>query len=445
MMGSTLVASVNAQQRDVAGPPECPGDGIRFKVESLTTIITHVPLSDVIADIPEFHDCQRFPQGSGFQGKQFGSLYAIFAAVRLDSALADLTRGRDTIVDSGKTYMSIPVATVYTPDGVYPSLGIQPGFNCLFLYPKVQSAPGVQPSKWGAKMVPWGADSNCVDGHIKISPAAVGTTLEVKPSFQTFPFKDADYPAVARWDRDTTRNGHQYIGIKCGAAWCEIGEPAFTPSAPCAGRLTFDPVPGVPVTSSMKLRVTAIKGWYDDQWLATVDQTGVTRPGSVHGCVFPNPALDSLSRLPPSPTVPAPGLKHYARTWVHVAIAVLNENYGKWNLTGGVNKIYLCHGKADQCAVPLGQPIVKPGTIPLKLCTGYPPGDPPWWAKIVSATGNAKFVCVRRWDHAKDIMDWNATHAPFKVELPGTTRWRWLFKDEGHWISCPTGCCPYKT
>jgi hypothetical protein len=450
VMGSTLVAGVNAQQRDVAGPPECPGDGIRFKVESLTTIITHVPLSDVIADIPEFHDCQRFPNGSGFQGDQFGSLYAIFAAVRLDSVLTDLTHSSDSIANPGGTaYISVPVATIYTPDGVYPPLGIQPGFNCLFLYPKVQSAPGAQPSQWGAKMVHVGADSNCVDPHIVIYPATVGTTLEVKPSSQTVPFKDADYPAVARWDRDTTRNGHQYIGIKCGAAWCEIGERAFTPSAPCTGRLTFDPVPGVPVTSSMKLRVTAIKGWYDEQWLAKTDANGVTRPSTVHGCVFPNPALDALSRLPPSPSVPAPGLKYYAHTWVHVASAVVTQDYGKWNLTKGLNRIFLCHGEAgvgrDKCTVNFSRPVPKPWTKPLQQCQGYPAGDPPWWAKIVSATGTLKYACVRRWDHAKEIMDWNSTHYPFRVELPGTTRWRWLFMDEGNWISCPSGCCPYKT
>jgi hypothetical protein len=37
---------------------------------------------------------------------------------------------------------------------------------------------------------------------------------------------DKDIPPVARWDYDTA-NHQQYIGLRCGGEWCEVGHSGF--------------------------------------------------------------------------------------------------------------------------------------------------------------------------------------------------------------------------
>ena len=198
----------------------------------------------------------------------------------------------------------------------------------------------------------------------------------------------------------------------------------------------------MPATEAMRRRVTVIKGWSDDQWLATVDSSGKVMPSTVHGWLFPNPVLDTLSTLPPDTETPAPGLKYFAKTWVHVASAVLNADYGKWNLTEGENKIYVCHGQAKECNVDTTHSSASPRGTALKDCHGQPTGDPPWWGRIVSRAGTA-YMCVRRTDHAKELIKWNAAHHGYKVRIPGGVRWRWLSTDEGGWHACPSGCCKF--
>jgi hypothetical protein len=450
VVAASLASSYTMTQQVGRAPLECPG---------YSDTVSHVPLSGPIGTIPEFHDCQRFLDSTG---DNYDSRYAIFAALRLDSLLADLSRARDSIAGppgdeeedeghdhsraaagkverSGASFRTVPVATIYTPDGTYPPLGVQPGFNCLFLYAH-SLTPGAQPTRWGAKMVPWGADSNCLDHHIDPYPAAVGRALDVRPSppDRRFHFTDADYPAVARWDWDP-KHKRQYLGIKCGAAWCEVGDRRFKSSGPYSGPVpNFDPVPGITVTPAMKARVTAIKGWYDAQVLA---MGGGTRPSRVYGVVIPNPALDALSSLPSSVGAEPPGLKFYTDRWVDAASAVLDRNYGKWNFTKGENRIWLCYGTATSCKVPLAQPFVPPSTTPLTSCE-YPKGNRAWWAKIVSRAGT-QYVCVLRTDHSAQLFEWMKNNPGYIVKLPGAARWRWLSTDDGDWISCPSGCCTF--
>jgi hypothetical protein len=406
---------------------DCPGD---------SETVIRVPLAGPIGNIPEFHDCQRFPDS---HGSVYTSRYAIFAAFRLDSLLPDLRN--NTNMDSvagpgGKSLATVPVATIYTSNGTYPRLGVRPGFNCLFLYAH-PFPPGTQPTQWGAKMVSIGANSNCLDHQLNPYPPAVGKVLQVKPSRPDPRFKDADYPAVARWDWDPKRK-EQYIGIKCGAAWCEVGDSGFTPSRAYPGpRPRFAPVPGVKITPAMKARVTAIKGWYDAQMLARVVPGQDVRPGPAHGFVIPNPALDVLSSLPSSD-----GLKFYTDQWVNVGSAMLSRDYGKWSFTRGENRIWFCSGTARSCGVPLEQPPVSPSTMSLASCEPDVIGNQ-WWAKIVSHAGT-KYVCVVRTDHSKQLQAWMKANPGYSVKLPGAARWQWLYNDEGNWLSCPGGCCKYQ-
>lgn len=419
------VASSRTTTQETAIPAlDCPGD---------SEPVIHVGLAGPVGNIPEYHDCQRFPDS---KGSGYTSRYAIFAAFRLDSLLPDLRYKRDSVLGpSGTSLPAVAVATIYTLDGTYPRLGVGPGFNCLFLYAH-PFPPGTQPTQWGAKMVPRGPNSNCLDPQLNPFPPSVGKELQVKPSSPPG-FTDADYPAVTRWDWDP-KHKVQYIGIKCGAAWCEVGDSGFTPSRVYHGAPPhFDPVPGVTITPAMKARVTEIKGWYDEQVLARVVPGQGVRRGPAHGFVIPSPALDALSSLPTGI-----GLQVYKDQWVNVGSAMLSRDYGKWNFKKGENRIWFCSGTATSCRVPPKGLPASPSTTSLASCDPDGIGNQ-WWAKIVNPA-RTQYVCVKRTDHSQQLHDWMKANPKYSVKLPGAARWRWLKNDEGNWLSCPGGCCKYQ-
>ncbi len=406
---------------------ECPHDSLVIKVidstgKLLRTIDT-IPLSEPITKIPEFHDCQRFIQ----HVDRYDSLYAIFAAFRLEGLPATLKGARDSAGSDGRAYKTVPVATIYSYGGQYDPLGIKPGFNCLFLY--------WNGKQWGAKLVPWGGvdDPNCADR--RFNPYTSGKVLQVL-TINGPPFVDADYPAIARWDWDPVHH-EQYIGIKCGPAWCEVGNSGFKSSGPYAGpTLTFKTISGVFPTPIQMKRVTGVKGWYDEQELEATPTGSPPHPSGIRGMLIPHPALEMLNRQ-------VTNVKFFLDTWVHVADAVLDSNY-KWNLARGVNKIYFCFGAAaeNHCGVKASQPPLPPGSKSLSACDPDP-NKPQmrWWGMIVSPPGDTAYTCVKRTDHSKELDDYRLHHPGVIVQIPGAARWRFLLDDEGTWMSCPSGCC----
>jgi hypothetical protein len=404
------------------------------KGESLG-VVNSIPLSDPITDVPEFHDCQRFiPTPSTLGGSRspipYDSLYAIFAAFRLDTLGAF----------AGEF---VPVATVYSYGGRYDPLGIRPGFNCLVL--------SRTPANWKATMVPQAdsSDPRCNAVHINL---ASGTPLEVKqlppPVLDSgLVFDSTNYPPVARWDWDGT---HQYIGIACGRSWCEIGPPGFTPSPIYQGpAIKFDPVPQLSASSTQRRQATRIKGWYDDQQLDSAGASGRHFVTRIHGWVFPNPAFeDGLLDSPAS-------VKTLRGVWVHVATAYLDADY-KGNLKRGINKISMCHelaGARGQCrmtatlfgtgssAIPLNQTPVPPFTRPLPRCDPDPTDHLRRWFKIEPEGGQARYVCVTRKDHYAALEQYRQQHNNVRVWIPAAARWRWLIDDPAVWLKCETGCC----
>jgi hypothetical protein len=411
----------------VQGSPECPGEGVTLKVDTgrLSTIVTHVPLSDSIANIPEFHDCQRFLRDSGGI-LVFDGLYAVFASYRLDHLRQDLDSSTDSItLNEGIKVATVPVATIFSDHGQYGSLGIEPGFNCLILYKR--PVPGrPQDSVWGAKMVPLVTpDSNCV----LVKAAMPGKDLQVQAS-STNGLADSDYPAAARWDWDR-RNREQYIGIKCGAAWCLVGRFGFdTTVSYSIPNLPFRAIGAAPLTDTERRRVTAVRGWYDEQQLAEV-QGGHTKPSALRGILVPNPDIHNLKAEPDM----------YDTTWVQVGFAVLvGGDYHKWNYRQRVNEVLLCHGSAQSCKVEnqvLTQPPEPPSTLPLSSCTTG------WWATVRPfPSGTARIFCLRETNHQAALDDLNERHPNMISSIPGTARWRWLAKDDGSWFGCiSAGCC----
>lgn len=421
--------------RPVTGRPECPGEGVRLTVDTgnLARTVIHVPLSDSITNIPEFHDCQRFLVRGAGRRLVFDSLYAVFASFKLDRLLQDLNASTDTItLNTGVHVMGVPVATIYSDHRQYQPLGIQPGFNCLLLYRQL-SIDSPNESTWGAKMIPLPPpDSNCVN----VEGNLAGTPLQVDAS--SVPgLAESDYPPAARWDWDPA-DSEQYIGVKCGAAWCQVGKFGFDTSASYSGPpLKFKPIGGGTVTKAESLRVTAIRGWYDEQ-LLDESEGGLSVPSGQQGFLIPNPDLDKL-KAEPDP---------YLSQWVQVGFAVIQGGYYKWNYHHHVNQILLCHGSADNCQVSgivQNQPAESPSTTRPKDCTTG------WLAAVGPATagplpsGKFKLFCLRETNHQHALDDLNSRYPNVISSIPATARWRWLLKDAGSWFGCYTASCCTKT
>jgi hypothetical protein len=221
---------------------------------------------------------------------------------------------------------------------------------------------------------------------------------------------------VARWDWDGTQ---QYIVIKCGDQWCEIGPPSgFGTSQrswandvrnrPGAANLqNFEP------PTPQAHRIIEVKGWYDEQRLAV--QT---------------PGVGMVPAKEPALAIPHPGLESYTidrfdqHEWFPSALVVLPPGLGayaaKRNWREGVNRVYLCSGSSEECTIPVQDvPACKPGWASND--------NREWWAKTVSSSSDTAYQCVTRCEQ--------------NMEIPGTVRWRWEEEDEKLWIRCATGCC----
>ncbi len=344
-------------------------------------------------NIPEFNDCQRFIVGNQ-ENARYDSLFAIFASTELDTLMWLF----DAAEDSAGGAVAFAAATIYA-EGVYAPLGIRTRFSCLFLYRDATTR-----SDWGALMVPMGrAEPNCRGA--RDTAEIKGTRLQVRrdriPDFED----DNDYPPVARWDFDEGPGWQHFIGIKCGAAWCEIGREGFGRSPSYDGS-NF---------TSVTRRVRAIKGWYDEQ-LLSVEVAGQLVPSRVRGTIFPDSELGDHR----DPAV-------FRNTWKRVAFVALSNTSNPYQINYGydavstdaarMNQIYLCNGLQQNCL---------PGGVTLSGC-----GDNTWWGRIDPAGGGASvYKCVHRYGEE----DW-------AYQIPGTVRWRWRAIDEGWWSRCLQGCC----
>lgn len=345
------------------------------------------------AVIPEYNDCQALVVNNAY-----GPRVAIFAYDRLVPA----TLAADTLV-AGPTALAVGLIVDLDPEG-YAPLGIESGFNCLYLWLD-QSSPT---PKRVAKVVPVVDKNEC---DVAVDPMTrPGMVLDVQRK-KTVNLTAIDYPGVARWGWDPTTSAH-YIGIKCADGWCSAGPPGFSGDMPVVAELgwTFDnPRP----SPSEIARTFAANGWYDYQHLAINGPNGQLIPGQA-AYVFPHPKLgstktvadfDALEATLPGHWVPA------AYVFFQVSIP---EYKNKWNFEKGWNRIWMCNGDSTYCTIPAAE---KP-TCPTSN----------WWVKVQSAeTHQAKYFCVTYTDH--------------EMEVPGTVRWRWDPTDEKLWIRCPQGCC----
>lgn len=373
-----------------ADRPECPFDSVAIPVTrkvretTTTTTLTVIPVSGPITNVPEYHDCQRF-----INPPAYGPMVAIFAHHALDSMY-------DQITDSVAGVALQAAAEIYSYDGDYDNLHIQRGFNCLYL----TRTSGV----WAARIV-W-VDQDA-DACLK-PPVSSGHPLQVRP--QSFPgLQEPDVPPVARWDWDPRRS-QQYISIRCGREWCEVGPSGFSSSA----GLGSPTLPDLDASTPAEVqRVLRIKGWYDEQYLA-LPGTGPfgLNPSLIRGTAIPHPMLERLTTV-----------AHFTGQWRPSAYIRLDApalDYStKLGLQQGLNRIFMCQGDFSGCPNTAG--------IPQPICDAAADGQ--WWAKVVSPSGaSPTYFCVIRRTHPG-------------VVIPGTVRWRWDSDDEKTWIRCPEGCC----
>jgi hypothetical protein len=362
------------------------------------------------ANEPLLHDCQAFIV-KGKDGLEYGAVFRIIpTSHRLTSAAIDTALGTVPIIPASVLkglFEPAPVVRTATnkpkviavalivAQGDYSQLHLTRGKNCLYVF-RYQEASD-DPVQWSGLVVHIAdTDANCPE-----SPGT-GKLLEAR-SKQVDGFADeADYPAVARWDWDGT-NSEQYIGIKCGAAWCEIGKPGFDSSDPI-------PVPSGATAGERKVRL--IKGWHDRQFLAMKRGT-VLFPSQVMGVLIPDPNLGEYSRV-----------SHKGDERPTVATVLLMSSLPE-------DRAVL---DAYEKKYHIDTPGAKgPMVMRIRLKKGddqVAKHDDEWEATIRNPNNVFNKEENRKLTY----------HGGTSLKL-GIVRWRWLPTDEGTWVRCSEGCC----
>jgi len=415
--------STHTKETLPAGYPDCPQDSVIIVVGQIdsialddsnqigTRLITDIPLATTTDNLPEFHDCQRL-----IDGRTYGPLVGIWASDRLEQLPALL----DSVhTEKGSQTFGVAVAEMFNFNlASYPTLAIQRGFSCLYLNGNSEN--------WEARMV-WARtdEKRCLEPFDFTS--SEGQELRAVPLTLPPGISDNDIPPVARWDWDTVSN-HNYIGVKCGSQWCEIGDPHFASSAKYS---RVDPSAGphgnlirsmtremekiasfAPLSPHLVDRVLEVKGWYDEQHLAIRNSTGQLMSTAFIGTAFPHPALDGIANV------------GSFEKWVPAAYVVVERDYpGKLHLRPGLNEISICQGnEPNSCdeAVPLA---------PLNCPVEEKTGSRRWYARVQLPGEQPEYHCIVR-----------RTHGGLVIPR-GTVRWHWSENDETLWVRCEAGCC----
>ena len=375
-------------------------------------------LTGPITDVPEFHDCQKLLVRNG---RAYGPLVAVFASQHLDTLFDTAAFPIDTIARSAGLILNLGT-------DAYQPLRIRPGFSCLYVWRRPHSL------RWYAS-IRWvnAAQGRCADSV----PIARLDTLNLDVHRTQARNRADSFPPVARWDWDQERN-EQYIGIKCGSGWCEIGQRRSEPFAPADAYLPFN---------SNAPAVQRLKGWYDEQYLAVDGANSTMQPSRVLGTVFPAPGSVRWETLEKMAQESDP-----SRRWMNVAYIAINEASQHYKLMLNLervapgselqemNVLAFCWGLRARCSVPPAptpeqaqslKAAGQPRLAPMRTCDR---GDRNvLWVRITPARRSAEtamYRCVHRTVH--DLQH------PI---IPATARWRWLITDETVWRECTQGCC----
>jgi hypothetical protein len=378
------------------------------------------PVIDAIRDVPEFHDCQRFIVHER-SARRYDSLHAIYAASYLDTLTTVLgplliepqesvsqrrepkviRTGTGTLVITDRLVVDHRAATVAVilSGGPYAALGIEPGLNCLYVGRYVEVAS--RPEQWFARMEPQGNVTSASCDKSSVREFGRGKDLQVNAETAEGFTQDTDYPAVARWDWDDV-NHQQYIGLKCGAAWCEVGDTSFVPSP----HLDVDRA-----ARPQARRVRSIKGWYDQQFLATADRAGRLVPSRILGTIIAEPDVGSKTA------------DDFAADYVTVARVIL-ESSDPTDAAALANyrRKFNFRGRADDDPEAVLMIKSLPDTLWRARIRGPPSAPAPLYRRVRFRPVPTAFLTQG-------------------YRVPAVARWRWMVTDEGTWTRCPEGCC----
>lgn len=361
-----------------------------------SNFVMQAPLDTGVLAIHEFHDCQRL-----IADGRYGPVVGVFAHGNLQD------------VESWQNFTAERLVAIVvnfagtTGAAEYPSLGIGPGINCLFLRATSKAA-------WTARMVRQSQAFVAADGtrHYGrcdqfLGPAQRGTPLEVKLQEGVDMSGAPKAPPVARWDWDP-RHARNYIGVKCGTAtWCEIGPRGFVTSPPRIFPQQFQ-VPWWRWFLPRPRRAQIIKGYYDEQFLA---DSLTKRPTTVFGTVMPG--LDARTAGNQAPPLNAR---------LHVAQITLRE-------TGPQSSAD--YQRYSRAFVGTAAPPFPQVQSPLHLrYVNVNQTDRKYDGSFNGRALRAGDVAYRQ----------HHSHAA-NMQMP-TARWRWVERDELVWTYCkPDGCC----
>lgn len=192
----------------------------------------------------EVHDCQQLI----YMDAEDTLRYGVLAALLVDTLALRTEAGFST----GKV-----VGDIIAYGEAFDMLDIADGRNCVWL----QGEPDA--TNWTASIWPRPAGQSCSDAQPDDPRRRPVTRLRYGTAAG-----DTIYPSTGRWMWDG-RNRLQFIGMRCGNAWCEFGPTGFTPTAGIANS-------------------AAVPGWFDEQLMAFWDNNAL-RVSNVMGRISPGP------------------------------------------------------------------------------------------------------------------------------------------------------------
>jgi hypothetical protein len=288
-------------------------DEARRRRSMMRTTPDNMRLAVIHSSIPEYHDEQRLPDGSGGLGPK-AAIYASPYLHGFNRQWQYNVHGNEGLLVAHVSVELLPGETI---PPTYMALGLSEGLNCVWLTRLGAS------NNYRATVRPAPNNTECN----RTGPGA--TSLFVKTQSYGGASTDA-YPPVARFS--ISKSGNPLLGVSCLNAWCEIG-------APEAGGpfQTYDPLPMELIPSTTE-NVMRVKAWHDEQLLSVQDPT--TRkwlPTNIRAAIVP---AEGVGDLQPD---------RFRSNWIPVATVYLDRDpptdskYYDWGLRGGRtgNKIEL--------------------------------------------------------------------------------------------------------
>lgn len=270
--------------------------------------------ADMMASVPEYHDEQRLPDGSG----GLGPPAFLFASPNIGGFVHDWQLDEHGARGALWAVAVVDAEAGTTLPGTYTELGlVVGGRSCIWL--------ARENGALTARVSHQPDDTKACD------PNAGFRRLHVVPDPSSRVLIAADQPPVARFT--DTRDERPLFGVRCLLLWCDIGPtpPSGTGPPPWAAA----PVQLVGGVAGPNSRLhERVKGWNDSQILS-VDDGGALKPNGPRATFVPYPDLADRA------------VSYYqGETWrpvgtLHILGPTSGTQYEAWGLRPGRNVLSL--------------------------------------------------------------------------------------------------------